>query len=854
MKRFLACALAAISMVACVSEDVVQLPKSDAISFANAFIGNSTRAAVDPSTTEATLEAFDVWAYMTSVKGTVLEDEDVELNGDIWEYDNIQYWTPNKEFFFAALAPMNSDNWDLDASKATFGVGAGEVTFKNIDGGEDLIYATAFVTTQSQQTLLDKGMEPVKFQFQHLLSKVKFTFHNGFSTKNASIKVSNVTMTAPKEGTIDLGQGYDWELVPELPGSEPHKLEFYDAEVISKADGMPNQSECARERLTIPADAAYTYNIEFDVTLYYGEVEAYTVHKTSTVTGQELKRGYAYNFWTEINPENLELLEIVFEVERVDAWVDPYVDVEHPVVATINNEPYRSLQAAVDAATAKGGNSTIEVVSPVNELVTITQTTGVNLVINGNGNDYNGTIRVSGGSDDDATETLVIDGFNFKTNISGEACVNMNWGTKNQTRYAHNVTISNCTFTMVGAAVHTSKAIDCYQPYNITVKGCEVKNAHSLIQVKGGHNGVAVEDVKVVDCKNGIAFGTHDGPVSVKNAEIEALGYGVRADGSVATTLTIEDVTIEAIRPIVVRTASGNYNVVLAGTNTLTAGDYYQVIFTNGDDEATYVAPTGAYSITGADSFKVYPVNASDRVNTAAELTAKLADSSVSEIALESGAVIEGTFTVNRAVTIKSFDGNKATIKGRVNVSNANATFSNIIFDRNDTDSNYDWDSTLGSSNCLQYKAVVMIYGGMANNVKFDNCEFYNNGGTHKSAITCNSCGLTVDNCYFEGRSSAIYSQANLSITNSEFNYTGGNNVIASINGCGNDGGKFIFKNNNISGEKIFTLSQFLSTAAFGNGTYHFDVQGNTGAGFDYYFLNTGKVANKTFAAGSETF
>ena len=116
MKRFLACALAAIGMVACVSEDVVQLPKSDAISFANAFIGNSTRAAVDPSTTEATLEAFDVWAYMTSLNGTVLVDEDVELNGANWDYANTQYWTPNKNYFFAALAPMNSDNWNLTAA------------------------------------------------------------------------------------------------------------------------------------------------------------------------------------------------------------------------------------------------------------------------------------------------------------------------------------------------------------------------------------------------------------------------------------------------------------------------------------------------------------------------------------------------------------------------------------------------------------------------------------------------------------------------------------------------------------------------------------------------------------------
>ena len=612
MKRFLICALAAVGMVACVSEDVVQLPKSEAISFADAFIGNSTRAevAADPSTTKANLEAFDVWAYMTSTDGIVLEDENLTLTekGN-WYYSNTQYWTPKRNYFFAALAPMDSANWNLKTNYAVFpdpdnnvSGGAGLVTFENINGSEDLIYATASATTPDRQTLVDEGMPAVKFQFEHLLSKVKFTFHNGFKTDNARLVIENVKMTAPKKGEINLSDvDYKWTL-----DNEEFTLDFGNVGTLSTKDNVA-KLECDYERLTIPADETYTYNIQFDVTLYYGKEIAYQVTKNSAVAGVALEKGHAYNFFTEINPQNLELPAIVFEVEGVDKWIpEDGEDVEHPVVATINNVPYTSLQAAVDAATTNGGNSTIEVVSPVNELVTVTQTTGVNLVINGNNNDYNGTIRVSGCSRDTGAETLVINGFNFKA-TTGEACVDMNWGTSNQTRYAHNVTISNCTFTMVGAAVHTSPAIDCYQPYNITVKGCEAYNAHSLLQVKGGHNGVAVEDVKVVDCKNGIAFGTHDGPVSVKNAEIKALGYGVRADGSVAATLTVEGVTIEALRPIIVRKATGSYNVVLAGTNTLTAGDYYHVIFTNGDDEAAYVAPTGAFTLTGADDFNVFP-------------------------------------------------------------------------------------------------------------------------------------------------------------------------------------------------------------------------------------------------------
>ena len=236
-------------------------------------------------------------------------------------------------------------------------------------------------------------------------------------------------------------------------------------------------------------------------------------------------------------------------------------------------------------------------------------------------------------------------------------------------------------------------------------------------------------------------------------------------------------------------------------------------------------------------------------VGNSAEFTAALAADS-KKIALAPG-TYEGTFHVLKEKEITSVDaGNKAMIKGRVHVNSVNATFTNVSFDRNETNSN---EPNNTASNALQYKAVVMIYGDQTHTIKFDGCNFYNNNGTHKSAITNVACDLIVDKCYFEGYSSSIYSQANLSVTNSTFNYTGENNVILSINGCGDTGGKVIFKNNEIT-NKIFALSQFLSTVGFGNGTYHFDVQDNTGAGFDYYFLNEGRVANKTFADGSETF
>ena len=328
MKKLLVFALATIGMVACFSEDVVQLPKSDTIRFADAYINNSTRAdqAIDPSITKEKLLAFDVWAYMTSLTGTVLVNEDVELVNGGWDYANTQYWTPNKKYFFAALAPMNSDYWNLDASQAVFpdpdnqvAGGAGLVTFENNDGGEDLLYATAFVETPDMATLQNQGMSTVKFQFKHLLSKVKFTFKNGFLTDNATVKVENIKMTAPKSGSINLGTGYDWV----LDNVQAGVYAFGNAGEIA----MGEDQQCHDERLTIPADATYAYNIDFDVTLYYGQEEAYTVHKQSVVTGVALEMGKAYNFVAEITPDNLNLLPIVFEVQGVDSWVDAGAEV-----------------------------------------------------------------------------------------------------------------------------------------------------------------------------------------------------------------------------------------------------------------------------------------------------------------------------------------------------------------------------------------------------------------------------------------------------------------------------------------------------------------------------------------------
>ena len=329
MKKLLVVALATLGMVACVNENVLETPKSDVIAFGNAYIDNATRPAQDPSFNqlEGNLDAFNVWAFMNSTNGPVFEGEKVTKNGNVWGYDGIQYWSPEKNYYFAALAPVENNHWDVTtATGEDAKLGLGLVTFTNEKGTEDLIYAKKSVHTPAMSVLLESGMEPVKMQFQHLLSKVKFTFTNGFTTGNAGVVIENITMKAPGAGEINLAQA-DYANEWDLDGTDV-TLEFGDVRELAAAQTTPDKDECQYERLSIPADATYEYEINFTVKLYHGTELAATIDKVSTVSGVAFEMGKAYNLTATITPENLELLPIEFEVE-IDDWKEPTVDVTY---------------------------------------------------------------------------------------------------------------------------------------------------------------------------------------------------------------------------------------------------------------------------------------------------------------------------------------------------------------------------------------------------------------------------------------------------------------------------------------------------------------------------------------------
>ena len=271
----------------------------------------------------------------------------------------------------------------------------------------------------------------------------------------------------------------------------------------------------------------------------------------------------------------------------------------------------------------------------------------------------------------------------------------------------------------------------------------------------------------------------------------------------------------------------------------------------------------GYSSVADGDWYIVVPGNVQvDAVaHDATELTALLSDASVSAIGLPANATIEGTFTVNRAVSICSIDANnKATIKGRINVSDPNRidyipSFTNIKFAINDASKH----KNTFSGAPYQYPAIVVAYGAA---MSFEGCEFETslsagvcgiNAGNHADSSDL----LTVNNCTFKGDFYAIRTRTLFSITNNTFDIYTNQGTLAAVWTWGNANSgatKVTFTGNtNTNANKIYGVQMIASNFVYDYITIN--VQEN----INFHALADGVNpvrfnGTHTFAEGSETF
>lgn len=394
-----------------------------------------------------------------------------------------------------------------------------------------------------------------------------------------------------------------------------------------------------------------------------GTAQKNAVVNNNTVTDIELVLDQTYTPYVD-EPDETYVGQIVGRMLSSDDLSDNTVN-EAVVTYTQTVSTIEELQAAVDVAQT---STWIKIAADLKGNIIITQKEGVDLDIDGSGHKFDGTFFIHGQARYDGAETLEFRNINFEHQGSAMNFIESN-STVSVERYAHNVTVDNCTFTGDGKDGDVV-GLKIRQGFDITVKNSTVAGMHSLMQLYGT-SGVTVDNVTIENSGRGIALGTST-DITVSNVEIAVESYGIRADG-VTAAFDLNNASIKANLPVVVRklTAGNEYSIALSGKNAFTAGQDYDIVFTNGDDEEAFVVPTGKYSISGAEKFSVYPVNipavdvaSSSELQNALDNTLANVITFTDDVALPSG--VAGAFKVTRGVifNMNNYELNAGSIPG----------------------------------------------------------------------------------------------------------------------------------------------------------------------------------------------
>ena len=421
MKKFLFLGLAAMmAFTSCTKDQTLATAQNGAIGF-DVAADKATRSNVDPSTTTANITNFAVYGFMNDATGVVFRDELVSgSNASGWTYQNTQYWTPNT-YYFAALAPSNDRAWTLtEATGDAAKLGIGSVNFVN-SGKQDLLYWAGVSENKGGES----EDAPVAIKFNHLLSKVKFTFENQFDNVNTTLTIENIQINnGYTQGDVNLAVA-DWWSTPSWDFTKAtadfvHKFGHVTAEGATDATALYNipalgqKGESHEELLLFPTKEK-EFNVTFTVKMWNGKVVAASYdHVVKVKTMLEMGKAYnfkaildAYNVTGSTDPED-QLKPIEFKVEVID-WVEAGEEVEVNYETIDSEETIGDKTLASDAIVSGqiSVNGTFDgkgyTVTPVNPEVESNMYSLINL--------YNGAIL----------KDLVIDGKNMSAEKDGKS-------------------------------------------------------------------------------------------------------------------------------------------------------------------------------------------------------------------------------------------------------------------------------------------------------------------------------------------------------------------------------------------------------------------------------------------------
>lgn len=319
MKKIFVAVLAVAAMVACSTEQTVVAPKGDAIGF-DTFVENSTRA------NDLVAGNFDFGVYGLVAKGgesaLIFDNKQVAQDGS---YSPAQYWIASAQYYFSAFAPYTGRAWSYDTTTAH----TGTVTFDNKTAQANQDFLFAYVQPDVTPDKITGQPDAVTFTFKHMLSRVMFTFSNGFANNsNIALEVYDVTITdAIDSAKLAISEGTAAAAWKDFSATtfERNFGKVGGQNLAHLVDaGVANGTVSASTEHFYLIPASKAYNVTFKVDLYQAGVKLDTYTRSATIPATEMKSGMSYNIKTTLTPSNTsddgQLYPIVFEVEGVNDW------------------------------------------------------------------------------------------------------------------------------------------------------------------------------------------------------------------------------------------------------------------------------------------------------------------------------------------------------------------------------------------------------------------------------------------------------------------------------------------------------------------------------------------------------
>lgn len=352
-KSYFMIAAAALTLASCSNDDIIESTPEQAIGFDN-FVNKATKV----DATKDNINQFYVCGFTENTEAknrnfdrTLIKKDNTTGSPTYGQftYQPLQYWKQSTKYYFMAFStPTNTHTnpclsyvWptttETPASVSDFH-GVGTVTFNNesAQGSEDWLYAyKACETPEAISTAPDK----VKFQFEHILSRVIFTFVNDMKHSGYTIKITNLKIdNAHASGTF-LPEEYSNPSTTSGWSNQSNSFQInyltYDGFQGLGWENRHSTTEMGSIGYLIPT-TGFQYTISFDVTLQLNGVEQglYT-HSQVKLPLTDLKPGYSYNFIASLNPDNInpesKLFPIEFDVETVKGWNEnPDQDIDFP--------------------------------------------------------------------------------------------------------------------------------------------------------------------------------------------------------------------------------------------------------------------------------------------------------------------------------------------------------------------------------------------------------------------------------------------------------------------------------------------------------------------------------------------